>query len=345
MHRPPCNETSREKKNFLSFLFPDMLDRLCLVAAALGVASGFPTALTCGERELEVGGPKIMGIVPYESERTLMVMRANGEMLSDGDTIAPSEKLTVKVSDTAGQVQLRAEGHGAWGDAACTDGGDGGVSCINNEWETTLCTFAGDADAAVTIWAGHAEGSGAPGVAVTKKFTLKVGTDSAQAPADVEVATDGETQTTVAAADRDSTVAAADRETTDAEASSVRSQPEERTPIARAAPSDLPEQLASAREQPAAASHPPSPPALSKSSDGFSRETVGWVAVGFGGGLLFALSAGAVLFINARKGPVAPAQAAVEVQGGQRVINGQRVVQGVIDPFPTFQRSNGLMSN
>lgn len=324
-----------------------MLDRLCLVAAALGVASGFPTALTCGERELEVGGPKIMGIVPYESERTLMVMRANGEMLSDGDTIAPSEKLTVKVSDTAGQVQLRAEGHGAWGDAACTDGGDGGVSCINNEWETTLCTFAGDADAAVTIWAGHAEGSGAPGVAVTKKFTLKVGTDSAQAPADVEVATDGETQTTVAAADRDSTVAAADRETTDAEASSVRSQPEERTPIARAAPSDLPEQLASAptREQPAAASHPPSPPALSKSSDGFSRETVGWVAVGFGGGLLFALSAGAVLFINARKGPVAPAQAAVEVQGGQRVINGQRVVQGVIDPFPTFQRSNGLMSN
>ena len=216
----------------------------CLVAAALGVASGFPTALTCGERELEVGGPKIMGIVPYESERTLMVMRANGEMLSDGDTIAPSEKLTVKVSDTAGQVQLRAEGHGAWGEAACTDGGDGGVSCINNEWETTLCTFAGDADAAVTIWAGHAEGSGAPGVAVTKKFTLKVGTDSAQAPADVEVATDGETQTTVAAADRDSTVAAADRETTDAEASSVRSQPEERTPIARAAPSDLPEQLA-----------------------------------------------------------------------------------------------------
>ena len=174
-----------------------------------------------------------MGIVPYESERTLMVMRANGEMLSDGDTIAPSEKLTVKVSDTAGQVQLRAEGHGAWGAAACTDGGDGGVSCINNEWETTLCTFAGDADAAVTIWAGHAEGSGAPGVAVTKKFTLKVGTDSAQAPADVEVTTDGETQTTVAAADRDSTVAAADRETTDAEASSVRSQPEARTPIAR----------------------------------------------------------------------------------------------------------------
>jgi hypothetical protein len=120
-----------------------MLGRLCLVAAALGVASGFPTALTCGERELEVGGPKIMGIVPYESERTLMVMRANGEMLSDGDTIAPSEKLTVKVSDTAGQVQLRAEGHGAWGEAACTDGGDGGVSCINNEWETTLCTYLG----------------------------------------------------------------------------------------------------------------------------------------------------------------------------------------------------------